>query len=249
MFRGRLGGPLTVLHPESVTTTPLSTIWNNAFFTAAPFSFFPFLLFPFPFSLFLFLFPFFCPFFFLFLSPFHFFCPQPAVEIIWNHLSSLFSYWINSRNGINFSSVWWMLPKKLSSFCFVFLFFRLEYVLEEPGFSFLIDSRLFLPCFWSETKNVWYPFPPNRQPQTWRFFVFYPQAFSIIANLLYKMYISRVPQLTCILMSLLGASALGNLTSGNTARIGEQIAQIALATPAARSNDFPIVCKIYLFFL
>ena len=151
-----------------------------------PFFLFFFFLFHFPFSFSFFLFPFFCPFFFLFLSPFHFFCPQPAVEIIWNHLSSLFSYWINSRNGINFSSVWWMLPKKLSSFCFVFLFFRLEYVLEEPGFSFLIDSRLFLPCFWSATKNVWYPFPPNRQPQTWRFFVFYPEAFSIIANLFFR---------------------------------------------------------------
>ena len=129
MFRGRLGGPLTVLHPESVTTTPLSTIWNNAFFTAAPFSFFPFLLFPFPFSFFLFLFPFFCPFFFLFLSPFHFFCPQPAVEIIWNHLSSLFSYWIHFFHSASISPLFdGCCQQKLSSFCFVFLFFRLEYV-------------------------------------------------------------------------------------------------------------------------
>ena len=165
MFRGRLGGPLTVLHPESVTTTPLSTIWNNAFFTAAPFSFFPFLLFPFPFSFFLFhfpfpffLFPFFCPFFFLFLSPCHFFCPQTAVEIIWNHLSSLFSYWIHFFHSVSISPLFDGCCQKNCHLFVLFFstFLRLEYVYEEPGFSFLIDSWLFLPCFWSETKNVWY---------------------------------------------------------------------------------------------
>ena len=131
MFRGRLGGPLTVLHPESVTTTPLSTIWNNAFFTAAPFSFFPFLLFPFPFSFFLFLFPF--SFFLPLFVPFPFSLSLLlSTTCSRDHLKSLiFTFLVLDpffSFCINFSSVWWMLPKKLSSFCFVFLFFRLEYV-------------------------------------------------------------------------------------------------------------------------
>ena len=67
-------------------------------------------------------------------------------------------------------------------------------------FSYRLTTFSLLFLIWDK-KCFIYPFPPNRQPQTWRFFVFYPHAFSIKANLSYQMYISQVPQLTCIWMS------------------------------------------------
>ena len=203
MFRGRLGGPLTVLHPESVTTTPLSTIWNNAFFTAAPFSFFPFPLFPFSFFL-----PLFLPFPFSLSLLLSTTCSR-------DHLKSLiFTFLVLDpffSFCINFSSVWWMLPKKIVIFLFRFSLFPSRICIGRAWLFFSYRLTSFSPLFLIWNKNVWYPFPPNRQPQTWRFFVFYPQAFSIIANLFYQIYISRCPQLTCIWMS--GASGLGNLTN------------------------------------
>ena len=212
MFRGRLGGPLTVLHPESVTTTPLSTIWNNAFFTAAPFSFFPFLLFPFPFSFFF--------SFFLFSAPFSSFSFLPFTSFVHNLQSRSFeiTYLHFSRIGSIFFILYQFLlclmdvAKKVVIFLFSFSLFPSRICIGRAWLFFSYRLTSFSPLFliWNK-KCLIYPFPPNRQPQTWRFFVFYPQAFSIIANLLYQMYISRVPQLTCIWMS--GASGLGNLTT------------------------------------
>ena len=216
MFRGRLGGPLTVLHPESVTTTPLSTIWNNAFFTAAPFSFFPFLLFPFPFSLFLFLFPFFCPFFFLFLSPFHFFCPQPAVEIIWNHLSSLFSYWIHFFHSVSISPLFDGCCRKIVIFLFRFSLFPSRICIGRAWLFFSYRLTSFSPLFLICNKKCLISFSSKPTTANMALLCFLSSGFFDNSKSFFQMYISRVPQLTCIWMS--GASGLGNLTNEHLIR-------------------------------
>ena len=147
MFRGRLGGPLTVLHPESVTTTPLSTIWNNAFFTAAPFSFFPFLLFPFPFSFFF--------SFFLFSAPFSSFSFLPFTSFVHNLQSRSFeiTYLHFSRIGSIFFILYQFLlclmdvAKKIVIFLFRFSLFPSRICIGRAWLFFSHRLTSFSPLF------------------------------------------------------------------------------------------------------
>ena len=123
MFSGRLGGPMTVLHPESVTTTPLSTIWNNAFFSAVPFSSFSFsfspfflllfLLFPFPFfPFFLFTFPLF-PFFLSLLFVHN--LQSRLFEITFPHFSRIWSIFFSCPGQLNRWPCHWFTDWLLNS--------------------------------------------------------------------------------------------------------------------------------------
>ena len=106
-----------------------------------------FFLFHFPFSFSFFFFPFFCPFFFLFLSPFHFFCPQPAVEIIWNHLSSLFSYWIHFFHSVSISPLFDGCCRKIVIFLFRFSLFPSRICIGRAWLFFSYRLTSFSPLF------------------------------------------------------------------------------------------------------
>ena len=209
MFRGRLGGPLTVLHPESVTTTPLSTIWNNAFFTAAPFSFFTFLLFPFPFSFFLFLFPF--SFFLPLFLPFPFSLSLLlSTTCSRDHLKSLiFTFLVLDpffSFCINFSSVWWMLPTKIVIFLFRFSLFPSRICIGRAWlfFSYRLTSFSALFLIWNKKCLISFSSKPTTANMALLCFLssgFFDNSKSFLSDI----------QLTCIWMS--GASGLGNLTN------------------------------------